>query len=364
MKVVNIVGARPNFVKIAPLMQAMAKSALVDPVLLHTGQHYDYNMSESFFKDLEIPEPDVYLNVGSASHGKQVAKIMKKFDEYCENHHPDLVVVVGDVNSTMACSLVAVKRHIKVAHIEAGIRSYDRGMPEEVNRIVTDSVADLLLPPSKDAVENLLKEGHTSEQIHLVGNIMIDTLLKNQQKILHSDILQQLNIIRQEFALLTLHRPSNVDDPKSLINIIEALEEIQDRIKIVFPIHPRTKKKMEEFGLMNRIYQFENIILTEPLGYFDFGKLVYDAKFVMTDSGGIQEETTVYQIPCITIRDNTERPVTILEGTNELAGSDKNMIVDFANKILNGNWKTGSIPELWDGKTADRIVNVFENLKL
>lgn len=364
MKVVNIVGARPNFVKIAPLMQSMAKSSIIDPILLHTGQHYDYNMSERFFKDLGIPEPDVYLNVGSDTHGKQVAKIMKKFDDFCEEYKPDLVVVVGDVNSTMACSLVAVKRHIKVAHVEAGIRSYDRGMPEEVNRIVTDSVADILLPPSKDAVDTLLKEGHDNDQIHLVGNIMIDTLLKNQQKILQSDILQQLKIERQAYTLLTLHRPSNVDNVKSLKNIIEALEEIQNRIKIVFPIHPRTKKKIEEYGLMNRIQQSENIILTDPLGYFDFGKLVYDAKFVMTDSGGIQEETTVYQIPCITIRDNTERPVTILEGTNELAGSDKKKIVDFANKILEGNWKKGSIPELWDGKTADRIVNVFENLKL
>ncbi len=248
MKVVNVVGARPNFVKIAPLMQAMTRSNNLEPVLLHTGQHYDYNMSESFFRELEIPEPDVYLNVGSDTHGRQVAKIMKEFDEFCEEHNPDLVVVVGDVNSTMACSLVAVKRHIKVAHIEAGIRSFDRNMPEEVNRIVTDSVADLLLPPSSDAVENLLKEGHNEDQIHLVGNIMIDTLLKNQQKILRSDILRTLNIKSGEFALLTLHRPSNVDDVRSLGNIIEALEVIQNRIKIVFPVHPRTKKRIEEFA--------------------------------------------------------------------------------------------------------------------
>lgn len=362
MKVVNIVGARPNFVKIAPLMHTMVNSSVIDPILLHTGQHYDYNMSESFFQELQIPVPDVYLNVGSDTHGKQVASIMKKFDDFCEEYQPDLVVVVGDVNSTMACSLVAVKRHIKVAHIEAGIRSYDRGMPEEVNRIVTDSVADLLLPPSMDAEENLLKEGHTNEQIHLVGNIMIDTLLKNQQKILQSKILQQLNIIPKEYALLTLHRPSNVDDINSLGNIIEALEVIQKRIKIVFPVHPRTKNRIEEFGLLNRINQMENIILTEPLGYFDFGKLVYDANFVMTDSGGIQEETTVYQIPCITIRENTERPVTVWEGTNELAGSNKEKIIGFANQILDGNWKKGTIPELWDGKTAERIVKIITNI--
>jgi len=364
MKVVNIVGARPNFIKIAPLMHAMVSSSVIEPILLHTGQHYDYNMSESFFLELQIPEPDVYLNVGSDTHGKQVATIMRKFDDFCEEHQPDLVVVVGDVNSTMACTLVAAKRHIKVAHIEAGIRSYDRGMPEEVNRIVTDSVADLLLPPSKDAVENLLKEGHTAEQIHLVGNIMIDTLLKNQQKILKSDILQKLSVNPKQYALLTLHRPSNVDDVESLRNIIEALEEIQKRVKIVFPVHPRTKSRIEEFGLLNKINQLENIILTDPLGYFDFGKLVYDAKFVLTDSGGIQEETTVYQIPCITIRENTERPVTVWEGTNKLAGSDKEKIVDFANKIIDGKWKNGAIPELWDGKTAERIVNVFENIKI
>ncbi len=364
MKVVNIVGARPNFVKIAPLMHAMEASTKMEAVLVHTGQHYDYNMSESFFKELQIPEPDVYLNVGSDTHGKQVAKIMKKFDDFCEEYQPDLVVVVGDVNSTMACSLVATKRHIKVAHIEAGIRSYDRGMPEEVNRIVTDSIADLLLPPSQDAVENLIKEGHTTDQIQLVGNIMIDTLLKNQQKILASNILQMLNVLPKEYALLTLHRPSNVDNTESLGNIIDALEVIQENIHIVFPVHPRTKKKIEEFGLMSRINQMENIVLTEPLGYFDFGKLVYDAKFVMTDSGGIQEETTVYQTPCITIRENTERPVTVLEGTNELAGADKVKIIDFANQILDGKWKKGIVPELWDGKTAERIVNVFENLKI
>lgn len=364
MKIANIVGARPNFVKIAPLMHAMQYSAEFEAVLVHTGQHYDYNMSESFFKELQIPEPDVYLNVGSDTHGKQVAKIMKKFDEFCEEYQPDLVVVVGDVNSTMACSLVATKRHIKVAHIEAGIRSYDRSMPEEVNRIVTDSIADLLLPPSQDASENLMKEGHSKEQIYLVGNIMIDTLLKNQQKILESNILQTLGILPREYALLTLHRPSNVDDLENLVNIIDALDVIQKRIKIVFPVHPRTKKKLEEFELMSRIKQMSNIKLTDPLGYFDFGKLVYDAHFVMTDSGGIQEETTVYQIPCITIRENTERPVTILEGTNELAGADKNKIIGFANQILDGKWKKGTVPELWDGKTAERIVNVFENLKI
>lgn len=364
MKVVNIVGARPNFIKIAPLMHAMAISNKIEPILLHTGQHYDYNMSESFFNELSIPKPDVYLEVGSASHGKQVAMIMKKFDEFCENHKPEMVVVVGDVNSTMACSLVAVKRHIKVAHIEAGIRSFDRSMPEEVNRIVTDSIADFLLPPSGDAVENLLKEGHPEEQIHRVGNIMIDTLKNNQAKIQASNILNSLGIKQKDFALLTLHRPSNVDNKENLQQIIGAIEKIQKEIKIVFPVHPRTQNKLEAFGLMEQMDQFSNLILCEPLGYFDFGKLVHDARFVLTDSGGIQEETTVYNVPCITLRQNTERPITITEGTNELAGHDPEQIVKLAFQILGDTWKSGRIPELWDGKTAERIVRIFENLQL
>jgi len=362
MKVVNIVGARPNFVKISPLMHAMQKSSFIEPVLLHTGQHYDYNMSESFFKELDIPKPDVYLGVGSASHGKQVAKIMNKFDDFCEEHNPDLVLVVGDVNSTMACSLVAVKRHIKVAHVEAGIRSFDRGMPEEVNRIVTDSVADLLLPPSKDAIENLKKEGHTDDKIFLVGNIMIDTLLKQQSKIQKSEIPNQLDLTTKEYALLTLHRPSNVDNVTELTNIIDAIENIQQKIKVVFPVHPRTKSKIEEFGLSTRIDGMKNFILTDPLGYADFGKLVYDSRFVLTDSGGIQEETTVYKIPCITLRENTERPITVWEGTNELAGSNTGLIVEYADKILDNNWKTGKVPELWDGKTSERIVDVLTKI--
>jgi len=362
MKVVNIVGARPNFVKISPLMQMMQNAPFIDPILLHTGQHYDFNMSESFFKELDIPKPDVYLGVGSASHGKQVAMIMKKFDEFCEEHNPDLVLVVGDVNSTMACSLVAVKRHIKVAHVEAGIRSFDRSMPEEINRIVTDSVSDILLPPAKDAVENLKKEGHTDDEIFLVGNIMIDTLLKQQSKIQKSEILNELNIGAKEYALLTLHRPSNVDNVTELTNIVNAIESIQQKIKVVFPVHPRTKNKIEEFGLSARTDSMKNLIMTDPLGYSDFGKLVYESRFVLTDSGGIQEETTIYKIPCITLRENTERSITVWEGTNELAGSDTCLIVDYAEKILNNNWKSGNVPELWDGKTSERIVDVLTKL--
>jgi len=362
MKVVNIVGARPNFVKISPLIQAMHKSSFIKPVLLHTGQHYDYNMSENFFNELGIPKPDIYLGVGSASHGKQVAMIMKKFDEYCEEHNPDLVLVVGDVNSTMACSIVAVKRHIKVAHVEAGIRSLDRSMPEEINRIVTDSVSDILMPPTKDAIENLRNEGHSNDKIFLVGNIMIDTLLRQQHKIQKSKILSQFDLRTKEYALLTLHRPSNVDDIIELTNIIDAIENIQQKIKIVFPVHPRTRGKIEEFELSERIDEMKNFIMTDPLGYADFGKLVYDSRFVLTDSGGIQEETTVYNIPCITLRKNTERPVTVWEGTNELAGSNTDLILEFADKILDNNWKSGKVPELWDGKTSERIVDVLAKL--
>ncbi len=361
INIVNIVGARPNFIKISPLMHEMLKSDKIQPSLLHTGQHYDYTMSESFFKELSIPEPDVYLGVGSNTHAKQVATIMEKFDDYCDDYSPDMALVVGDVNSTMACSIVAVKRNIKVIHVEAGIRSWDRNMPEEINRMVTDSIADILMPPSIDAVRNLKKEGHADSAIHMVGNIMIDTLIMQQKNIQKSNILQKLNIKEKQYALTTLHRPSNVDQISDLTQIIEAIEHIQHTIKIVFPIHPRTKKMLDKFNLLTKIATFKNLILTEPLGYYDFGKLVKDSKFVMTDSGGIQEETTVYQTPCITLRANTERPITISQGTSELAASNKEVIISYAEKIMNNQWKKGSIPDLWDGKTSGRIVKVLED---
>ncbi|MCX6245483.1 MAG: UDP-N-acetylglucosamine 2-epimerase (non-hydrolyzing) [Bacteroidetes bacterium] len=363
MKILNIVGARPNFIKIAPIMREMKKSKILEPVLVHTGQHYDIEMSSKFFEELNIPEPDISLEVGSDTHARQVAKIMERFDAVCDEHKPDAILVVGDVNSTMACSLVAAKKGIKIIHVEAGIRSFDRTMPEEINRLVTDSIADLLLPPSKDAVENLLREGHTMEKIRMVGNIMIDTLMESQPKIRMSEILQTLGIEEKKFVAVTLHRPSNVDDPTDFKRILLAFTEIQKRLPIVFPVHPRTRKMLETPELKEIAAGMSNLILCDPLGYFDFGKLVKDCRMVITDSGGIQEESTVYGIPCITIRENTERPITIWEGTNELAGTDTEKIIDYAGRILDGKWKAGKIPELWDGHTAERIIPCIENMK-
>ena len=360
MKIINIVGARPNFIKIAPIMRQMRKSSIIDPILLHTGQHYDIEMSKRFFQELNIPTPDISLEVGSDTHAKQVARIMERFDDVCDSRKPDGILVVGDVNSTMACSLVAAKKGIKIIHVEAGIRSFDRRMPEEINRMVTDAIADLLLPPSKDAVENLLKEGHPAGKIHLVGNIMIDTLMDSQPQIMKSEILQQLGIEERKYALVTLHRPSNVDNIVDFKRILLALAKIQERLPIVFPVHPRTRKIMEHPELKAITINMPGILLCDPLGYFDFGRLVSGCRLVITDSGGIQEESTVYGIPCITIRENTERPITLWEGTNELAGTDTVKIINFTDQILDGKWKTGKIPELWDGHTAERIISCIE----
>lgn len=360
-KILNIVGARPNFMKIAPLMSAMKKSNFIEPVLIHTGQHYDEKMSKLFFDELEIPKPEVNLEVGSDSQAKQVAKIMERFDDICDSYKPDAILVVGDVNSTMACSIVAAKLGIKVIHMEAGLRSYDRRMPEEINRLVTDALADLLLTPSDDGTENLLKEGIANEKIHLVGNIMIDTLLHFLPKAEKSNVLDNFNIERNNYVAVTLHRPSTVDDKENLSSVIGTLGKIQKDIKIVFPIHPRTRKNIEIFGLDKLIAESPNLILTEPLGYLDFQKLMSSSKFVITDSGGVQEETTALKIPCITVRENTERPVTIWEGSNELVGFDMDKLLYFANLAIEGKWKKSQIPKYWDGKTAERVVNVIEN---
>jgi len=357
MKIINIVGARPNFIKIAPIMRQMRKSQVIEPVLLHTGQHYDIEMSKRFFQELDIPSPDISLEVGSDSHAKQVARIMERFDDVCDTQKPDGILVVGDVNSTMACSLVAAKKGIKIIHVEAGIRSFDREMPEEINRMVTDAITDLLLPPSRDAVNNLLKEGHPANKIHLVGNIMIDTLMDFQPQIMKSEILHHLGIKEHNYILVTLHRPSNVDNTSDFKRILLALAKIQERLPVVFPVHPRTRKILDDPELKAVTANMPGLLLCDPLGYFDFGRLVKECRMVITDSGGIQEESTVYGIPCITIRENTERPVTIWEGTNELAGTDTSKIINFAEQILDGKWKTGKIPELWDGHTAERIID-------
>ncbi len=351
MKIINVVGARPNFMKIAPIMRAMKPYPEIKSLLVHTGQHYDWNMSDAFFKDLELPEPDIHLEVGSGTHAVQTARVMERFEKVLLKEKPDSVLVVGDVNSTLACSLAASKLHIKVAHVEAGLRSFDRRMPEEINRVVTDHLSDFLFTTCKDANRNLAQEGIPSNKIFLVGNVMIDTLLYSIKK------LKNVNKNDSEYALLTLHRPSNVDNKDTFKRISMALNTIAKDIAVIFPVHPRTKMQIKKFGFAK--YYDGNIKLLGPLGYFDFLKLYLNTKFVLTDSGGIQEETSALGIPCLTIRENTERPITIERGTNTLVGTDEKAIVREAKKILRGNRKKKKILRCWDGKAAERIVEIL-----
>jgi UDP-N-acetylglucosamine 2-epimerase (non-hydrolysing) len=349
MKILNVVGARPNFMKIAPIAEEMRKAPDLTGILVHTGQHYDEGMSDVFFRDLGIPVPDVHLGVGSGSHAEQTARIMVEFEKVCTREKPDLVVVVGDVNSTMACTIVAAKLLIPVAHVEAGLRSFDRRMPEEVNRLVTDALATLLFTTSRDADENLKREGADPSKIHFVGNVMIDTLLKQRQK------AAELHVEKpKQYALVTLHRPSNVDDPKVLGPILEALQQISKTMPVLFPIHPRTQKRVGDFGL-----SMDGIRMMEPLGYLEFLNLESTASVVLTDSGGLQEETTILGVPCLTLRHNTERPVTIEHGTNIMVGPDKSRILEAFRRIVNGDWKPSGPPEFWDGHAAERIVRVI-----
>ncbi len=357
MKIINVVGARPNFMKIAPIMRATRAYPEITPVLVHTGQHYDGNMSNAFFKDLEIPEPDIHLEVGSGTHAVQTARVMERFERVLLEEKPDLVLVVGDVNSTLACALVAGKLHIKVAHIEAGLRSFDRSMPEEINRVLTDQISDLLFTTCEEAKINLCNEGISEEKIHFVGNIMIDTLFYNLNKVNLYTANRKPNTEHEEYAVLTLHRPSNVDNKETFEKISKALNKISGYLPIVFPIHPRTKKQIKQFGFEK--YYNGNIKLLEPLGYLEFLKLYSNAKFVLTDSGGIQEETSVLDIPCLTIRENTERPITIKQGTNVLVGTDGEEIVEEAQRILRGVYKRKKDLKFWDGKAADRIMRVL-----
>ncbi len=359
MKILSVVGARPNFMKIAPLIRTIKKQKDIKHTLVHTGQHYDYAMSESFFKELRIPKPDINLEVGSGSHARQVSQIMARFEAIALKEKPDIVLVVGDVNSTMACSLVAVKLGIAVAHVEAGLRSFDRNMPEEINRLVTDSVADIFFTTSPDATEHLVKEGIPKERIFFVGNVMIDTLLDNLGQAKKSGILRRNKLVKKNYALVTLHRPSNVDTKKGLGTILCAINKIQKRIKVVFPIHPRTRSNLKAFFPKSALKSMENLILLDPQGYLDFLNLMMNASFVITDSGGIQEETTVLGIPCLTARENTERPITLTEGTNILVGLNEARIVKEGMKILNKQGKKRRIPKYWDGKAAQRIVKVL-----
>lgn len=357
-----VVGARPNFMKMAPLYKELALHPdRYRPVLIHTGQHYDERMSKLFFEDLQMPEPEAYLQVGSGTHGQQTARIIERYEEYVlSGNLPDLVIVAGDVNSTFACSLVAKKLHIPVAHLEAGLRSFDERMPEEINRVLTDRISDLLLTPSADGDANLLKEGVAPEKIHLVGNIMIDSLISHQAKAERSQIYTELGFEPDiDFALITLHRPSNVDDEDGLKKLLEAFKKIGKRISLVFPMHPRTKKNIERLGLDALLESIPNLIISEPIGYLDFMWLQMHAKFILTDSGGIQEESTFFGVPCLTLRENTERPITITEGTNQLVPLDTDSIVRYCNEILDGKVKKGAIPRFWDGNAAERVVKVI-----
>jgi UDP-N-acetylglucosamine 2-epimerase (non-hydrolysing) len=345
--------------KIAPLMAEMHRHAEIEPMLIHTGQHYDKKMSKLFFDELGIPKPDIDLGIGSGRHGEQTGKIMIEFEKAVLELRPDLVVVVGDVNSTIACSLVAVKLGIPVAHVEAGLRSFDRDMPEEINRILTDRISALLFVTEKTGVENLKKEGIPEDKVHFVGNVMIDTLLTHLERAKGSKVLSELQVESGDYAALTLHRPSNVDSPEALGNILSALQVIQEQIRIIFPVHPRTRARIREFGFAHKVESMPNLRLTEPLGYLDFLKLTSEAKFVLTDSGGIQEESTVVNVPCLTLRENTERPVTIEQGSNILVGLDRERIIEESLKIIRGEGKRGRRPDLWDGKAAVRIVDII-----
>jgi len=363
MKVLHVAGARPNFMKVAPIMREMARYPNeFEQILVHTGQHYDDNMSRVFFEDLELPQPDVYLGVGSGSHAEQTARVLLAFEPVVLEHRPDWVLVVGDVNSTLACALICAKIGTKVGHVEAGLRSFDRTMPEEFNRLLTDQIADLLFTPSRDADENLLREGISPERIHFVGNAMIDSLVRYLDKAQASPILDELRLEPGTYVVVTLHRPSNVDHRETLIGILEALTEIQRRLPVIFPAHPRTQERLAEFGLEKMIAAVPSLRLMEPLGYIDFLRLHSQARLVLTDSGGIQEETTYLKIPCLTLRTNTERPVTITQGTNQLVGSQPEAILKATWGVLDGCRPSGTVPELWDGRTAERIVQVLTEL--
>ncbi len=357
MRVLHVAGARPNFMKVAPVMAALKQYPEIAQVLVHTGQHYDDAMSKVFFDDLGIPHPDANLEVGSSSQAVQTANIMLAFEPVCLDLKPDVVVVVGDVNSTVACALVASKLGIRVAHVEAGLRSFDWSMPEEINRVVTDRLSDLLFTTESSANENLEREGIAGEKVHFVGNVMIDTLLTHRERASALGMPARFGVGRKGYALATLHRPSNVDAPDSLRPIVDALSRIAESMPVLFPVHPRTRAKLQTFGLLD---DMGDVRLIEPVGYLQFLGLMEAAGVVLTDSGGIQEETTVLGVQCLTLRPNTERPVTVEQGTNRLVPIDAETIVETALYSVDGGRKRRrSLPELWDGKAAGRIARVL-----
>jgi UDP-N-acetylglucosamine 2-epimerase (non-hydrolysing) len=374
----SVAGARPNFMKIAAISSAIEshnRAGLSPPirhVLIHTGQHYDDRLSQCFFEDLELPKPEMNLDVGSDSHGRQTAEIMKRFEPVLLTIAPDVLLVVGDVNSTIACTLVAAKINYGqnspkgltrplIAHVEAGLRSGDRTMPEEINRILTDAISDLLFVSEEDGVRNLKKEGIPQDKIHFVGNVMIDTLLRNLEKARSSSIKNSLGLNGNPYGLITLHRPSNVDAPETLHPLMDCLLEIGRKIPLIFPVHPRTRANLKRFGFLEDHFRNNGIRMIDPLGYLDFLNLVDTAAIVLTDSGGIQEETTVLQVPCITLRQNTERPITVEIGSNYLTGADYPAVLKTIENIFSGRGKKASIPPLWDGKTGERIVKVLRS---
>ena len=363
MKILLIVGARPNFIKIAPILKKIidhnskvsSKKDIIEYKIVHTGQHYDKKLSQVFFEDLGIPEPDINLNVGSASHALQTAQIMIKFEPVLEKEVPDWIIVVGDVNSTLACALVASKMGIKIAHVEAGLRSFDRTMPEEINRVVTDAISDLLLAPSADGVDNLLKEGISSERTHLVGNIMIDTLIGNLDKAKErgKELLDRWRFPEKGFGYVTLHRPPNVDNPQTLNRVITQLLEISRELPLVFPVHPRTRQQLEKLNIKAN----DRFLIKEPFSYHQSIGLAMNARFVITDSGGLQEETTYLRVPCLTLRPNTERPITITNGSNRLTCVES-LIADIKD-VMAGPELYGEVPNMWDGQTAERIITLL-----
>ena len=354
MKILVICGARPNFMKIAPIMWEIRRRGGISSFLVHTGQHYDAKMSELFFEQLRIPRPDIDLGVGSGSHAVQTAEVMKRIEPVIIEQKPDVLLVVGDVNSTIACTLAAVKLGVPVAHVEAGLRSFDRTMPEEINRILTDAISRWLFVSERSGIENLKREGITDDRIFFVGNVMIDTLLATRELAERSTVLDEMNLAPGRFAVLTLHRPSNVDHPEVLDGILGALQGLTDAMPIVFPVHPRTRKALSGRATGTA----PNLRMVDPLGYLEFMKLVGNARVVLTDSGGIQEETTVLGVPCITLRSNTERPATVTDGTNVLVGSDPQKIAAAWRQALTAA-KSATVPELWDGRAAGRILDVL-----
>lgn len=356
MKIISVVGARPNFMKMAPVHKEFVSNySSVKHLICHTGQHYDDKMSKIFFDEFNLSEPHFYLGVGSGSHAEQTSKIMIEFEKVLLNENPDLIIVYGDVNSTMACSIVASKLGIKIAHVEAGLRSFDMTMPEEINRILTDRISDFLFVTEKSGIENLSKEGVDDNKVFFVGNVMIDSLLTFLKETENSDIMNSLNLEADNFILITMHRPSNVDSLEFLLEFFDMLDTFASQIKIVFPIHPRTRNNLSKLNIKLN----PNIIITEPIGYIDFLTLIKNSKLILTDSGGIQEESTYLQKQCITIRNNTERPITVEVGTNVLAGTDLSVVKKIIADRLNGHIKLGSIPDLWDGKAAKRICQII-----